>query len=349
MPVTTPTLSSLLPWRTRISLAVMSYFTDFARRSDGTLNRRILQFIDTTTTVPPQTKHGVKVTDITIDSSKNLWFRLFVPTDIPAGSSKLPVLVFFHGGGFTFLSPNAKAYSAVCRRFARKIPAIVVSVNYRLTPEFKFPAAYDDGFETLKFLDMKGGDVLPENADLSRCFLAGDSAGANLAHNVARRYAESESEFSQLKLIGLISIQPFFGGEERTESEKRLIGAPLITLERTDWHWKAFLPEGADRDHEAVNVFGPKSTDISGLKSFPPVLVFVGGFDPLQDWQKRYCEGLKKCGKKAKLIEYPNAFHAFYVFPEVPESSLLCTEIVDFIQIIVGDCLVGVLMESNKK
>jgi acetyl esterase/lipase len=125
-------------------------------------------------------------------------------------------------------------------------------------------------------------------------------------------------------------MQPFFGGEERTESEIKLVGVPLISVERTDWMWKAFLPEGSDRNHSVVNVFGPNAVDISGVK-FPATLLFVGGFDPLQDWQKRYHEGLKKSGKEVHLVEYPNVFHGFYCLPESPEFSLLIGEVKSFV------------------
>lgn len=170
--------------------------------------------------------------------------------------------------------------------------------------------------------------MLPPNADLSRCFLAGDSAGANLAHHVALRASGSPLRF--VKLLGLVSIQPFFGGEERTESEIRLSGSPLVSTARTDWIWKAFLPDGSNRDHEASNVSGPNAVDVSGLE-YPDTVVVVGGFDPLQDWQRRYYEWLKKSGKEATLIEHPNMIHAFYVFPELPEASQLISQIKDFI------------------
>ena len=91
------------------------------------------------------------------------------------------------------------------------------------------------------------------------------------------------------------------------------------------------MPEGSDRDHAAANVFGPKSSDISGVK-FPNSLVFVGGFDPLKDGQKRYCEGLKKSGKEVKMVEYSNAIHGFYAFPELPESGLFLEEVRQFIK-----------------
>ncbi|KAA8522769.1 hypothetical protein F0562_009192 [Nyssa sinensis] len=322
--------SPSLPLKTRITLAILSTVTDTSRRSDGTINRRLLKLLDFKAPPNPNPIKGVKTSDVTVDPSRNLWFRLFVPTQ---ASDDLPVIVFFHGGGFAFLNADNKAYDAVCRRFARKVPAVVVSVNYRLTPEHRFPSQYDDGFDVLKFLDET--KALPENANISRCFLAGDSAGANLAHHVAKR--ASEFKFRQLKVIGVVAIQPFFGGEERTESEKSLCGSQhLVSLERTDWLWKAFLPppeEGKeyDRDHEAINVSGPRAADISGLADFPATVVVVGGFDALQDWQKRYFEWLKRSGKEAYIWEYPSMIHAFYIFPELPESGQLISQVGNFV------------------
>ncbi|KAI3874887.1 hypothetical protein MKW98_019460 [Papaver atlanticum] len=267
------TVSPVLPWMLRLFLSFVTFFYN-----------------------------------ILIDSTRELWFRLFIPTELPSadgGTNKLPVILFFHGGAFTFLSPDLIIYDAVCRRFAHKVPAIVVSVNYRLTPEHRFPS-----------------HGLPSNADLSCCFLAGDSAGGNIAHHVAVRWASKVDEFQQVKVIGL-----------RTESEIRLHGAPVVlSVKHSDRHWKMFLPEGSDRDHEAANVFGPNSkTDISELKEFPSTLVFIGGFDPLQDWQRRYYEDLMSFGKQAYLVEYHNVIHAFYVIPDFPESYILISEVKRFI------------------
>lgn len=273
---------------------------------------------------------GVSTTDVTIDPDRNLWFRLFIPT--VDHQNLLPVIVFFHGGGFAFLSPDIKSYDAVCRRFARKTPAIVVSVNYRLSPEHLYPAQYEDGYDTLQFLDDENNKgILPDNADVSRCFLAGDSAGANLAHHVALR--AGESQFKKLKVMGVIAIQPFFGGEERTKAEIELAGIdPLVSTERTDWLWKAYLGEGEgmDRDHKAINVSGPRAVDIKH-KDFPASLIVVGGFDSLKDWQKRYYEYLKNSGKEVQLLEYPNMIHAFYIFPELSESAQLISQVKEFI------------------
>ncbi|XP_073316698.1 probable carboxylesterase 18 [Primulina huaijiensis] len=322
-----------IPIKTRIALFILNRITDFSCRPDGTVNRRVLHLLDYCgTRVPPNPnpRNGVKTSDVTVDSSRGLWFRLFVPTT-NQHSQNLPVIVFFHGGGFVYLTPDFHGYDAVCRRFAREVSAVVVSVNYRLAPEHRYPAQYEDGFDVLEFLDKEKNRILPPNADLSRCFLAGDSAGGNLAHHVAVRACRSE--FTHLKVIGVVAIQPFFGGEERTKAETELAEVDLlVSVKRTDWMWKAFLPEGGgmDRDHQVINVSGPNAADISKL-DFPATMVVVAGFDSLKDWQKKYYEWLKRSGKEAYLLEYPTMIHAFYIFPELPESKQLVSQARQFI------------------
>ncbi|MBA0859298.1 hypothetical protein Goshw_005495 [Gossypium schwendimanii] len=88
-----------------------------------------------------------------------------------------------------------------------------------------------------------------------------------------------------------------FGGQERTESERRLDGKYFVALRDMDWYWRAFLPEGQDRDHPACNPFGPNGRSLEGIK-FPKSLVVVAGFDLIQDWQLAYVEGPKRLAKR---------------------------------------------------
>ncbi|AES75954.1 probable carboxylesterase 18 [Medicago truncatula] len=325
----------LLPWKVRATISLLTVLTDASCRANGTVNRRLFNFFDLKSSPNATPVNGVSTKDVTVNAENNVWFRLFTPTVAgevtgDGGATKatsLPVVIFFHGGGYTFLSPSSNLYDAVCRRLCREISAVIVSVNYRLTPEHRYPSQYEDGEAVLRFLD-ENVTVLPANADLSKCFLAGDSAGGNLAHDVVVRACKTGLQ--NIRVIGLILIQPFFGGEERTEAEINLVGMPFVSVAKTDWIWKVFLPEGSDRDHGAVNVCGPNAEDLSGL-DYPDTLVFVGGFDPLIDWQKRYYDWLKKCGKKAELIEYPNMVHGFHVFPDFPESTQLIMQVKDFI------------------
>lgn len=322
-----------LPWTVRLLNSAFGFLMNVCCRSDGTMNRTLINLADLKAYPLKKPVKGLRSSDIIVDKTPNLWFRLYAPLDDHQPSiPSLPVIVYFHGGGFVLMSANSKHHDQFCQRLARELPAVIVSVNYRLAPEHRYPSQYDDGFDVLKFIDSDGfKGRLPERANLKRCFVGGDSAGGNLAHHVAVMAAEHE--FDRLDIVGLLGIQPFFGAEERSESETRFADATsLINLDRTDWMWKAFLPEGSNRNHPAANVFGPNSVDISGLKRFPATIVIVGGFDPLQDWQKRYSEWLKKQGKEVKLIEYPIAVHGFYVFPEIKESTLLIEEMRDFME-----------------
>ena len=330
------TLGRDLPWKTKLRLSYISLASYIVLRRNGTVNRRLLSLLEQTTKPNPNPVHGVRTTDFTVDQARGLWCRLFLPV-VPAKPASLPLLVFFHGGGFATLSAATREYDAACRRFCTKLGVAVVSVNYRLSPEHRFPAQYDDGVDVLRFMESNQASDFPGKedplmreflvaVDLSTCFLAGDSAGANIVHNVARRWTAEDNH--HVRLAGLISIQPFFGGETRVDSETRLHNAPIITVERADWLWKAFLPDGATRDHPAASPF-TAAEDLG--ERFPPVMVMVGELDPLQDWQRAYFQSLKKNGKEAEIIEYRGAFHSFYLFPELKSSLALTEDVGSFI------------------
>ncbi|MFS7944870.1 putative carboxylesterase [Helianthus anomalus] len=164
-----------LPWKTRIAIKLTEIGFDLIIKKDGTLNQSLLKFIGIRTS--PSLSIGVKTHDV-----------------------ELPVMVFFHGGGFIVLNPAVKKYDDVCRKFARELPVIVVSVEYSLAPEYRHHSQHDDGFDVLKFLDIEENRSkwLPENASISRCFIGGDSAGGHITHYVAER--ASQFNFQLLKV-----------------------------------------------------------------------------------------------------------------------------------------------------
>ncbi|XP_022159210.1 probable carboxylesterase 18 [Momordica charantia] len=318
-----------LPWKYRVMLRFAPLFFHIAFRSDSTVNRRLLQFVDRKAPASSEPLDGISSSDLTIDTSRSLWIRIYTPTAHGGDSPKLPVVLFFHGGGFALFHADTLACDVAARRYAGELRAVVISVNYRLAPEFRFPSPYDDGFDALKFLDEIDDGVLPAAADLGRCFILGESAGGNLGHHVAVRASEYASK--KVTVAGFVAVQPFFGGEERTKSEIRLCNQPPFTREMADWFWKAFLPVGSDRDHAAANVFGPKGEDISRRK-FPATLILVGGFDLLCDRQRMYEEWLKRSGKKVELVEFSNAIHGFSGLPDLPEYSSMIREMKNFME-----------------
>ncbi|KAF3337796.1 putative carboxylesterase 18 [Carex littledalei] len=326
-------LSPPMPWMARLQIALLIGVTDAARRKDGTVNRRLLSIVEPKTSANPKPVAGVCTSDVTVDQTRNLWIRIFAPSD-PVKDEKLPIVIHFHGGGFTFFSPATGPYDVFGRRICREIRAVVLSVNYRLAPEHKYPAPYDDGIDVLRFLDSGGlssvGILSGLDLAFGNCFLTGDSAGGNIIHHVTRRWAASVDSWEKVRIKGIVVLQPYFGSEERTEAELRLEGAPVVSMARADWGWKAFLPEGADRNHEAAHGFSDAAEKLE--EAFPPAMVVIGGYDPLQDLQKRYYEMLKARGKVARLLEYSDAIHGFYVFPEFVQSGQVIEEIKAFIK-----------------
>ncbi|CAN6226307.1 unnamed protein product [Urochloa humidicola] len=319
-----------LPWTVRVQLAALA----LGHRPDGSIRRLLFSLGDLKSGASPRPDaSGVRSADVTIDASRGLWARVFSPPPPPAAdaAAPLPVVVYFHGGGFVLFSASSRPYDALCRRLSGELRAVVVSVNYRLAPDHRFPAAYDDGVAALRYLD---GNALPADAfavpvDLSSCFLAGDSAGGNIAHHVAQRWAASSSPAARLRVAGAVMIQPFFGGEERTDAEVELDGVSALSVAATDHYWREFLPEGATRDHPAARVSGGA---VEIAEAFPPAMVVVGGFDLLKDWQARYVEALQAKGKTVRVVEYPDAVHGFHAFPELADSGKLVEEMKLFVQ-----------------
>uniref|UniRef100_A0ACD5WPJ3 Uncharacterized protein n=1 Tax=Avena sativa TaxID=4498 RepID=A0ACD5WPJ3_AVESA len=326
-----------LPWTVRFQALALSAACDMSQRRDGTVNRFLFSLVDRQTRASSRPDaRGVRSADVAVDASRGLWARVFSPSEEAeqTGQASLPVVVYFHGGGFALLSAASTPFDAMCRRFCRDLGAVVVSVNYRLAPEHRYPAAYDDGEDVLRYLGATGLPVdISIPVDLSRCFLAGNSAGGNIVHHVAHRWTTSSDKSPSnknpvVRLAGIILLQPFFGGEERTEAELRLEGvAPIVNMRLSDWSLRAFLPEGADRNHPAAHVTGEAGPEPELQDAFPPAMVVVGGLDPLQDWQRRYASMLQRKGKAVQVVEFPDAIHGFYMFPELPDAGKLVNDV----------------------
>ena len=127
-----PILSPDLPWKVRLLLSIHSFAVNNSLYSNGTVNRTFLNLFDLKSSPSKNPINGVKNFDITVDSLRELWFRLYSPTTTTTTATSLPIIIYFHGGGFILMAANSKPFDKFCRRLAREIPSIIVSVNYRL-------------------------------------------------------------------------------------------------------------------------------------------------------------------------------------------------------------------------
>lgn len=296
--------------------------------SDGTVVRS-----DAAVLRPPERfpdVPGVQWKDVVYDGTHGLKLRMYRPaaamSTAGGDAKKLPVLVYFHGGGFclgTFEQPN---FHSCYLRLASELPAVVLSADYRLSPEHRLPAAIDDAASVLFWLRGQavlgtGGDSwLAESADFVRMFIAGESAGANMAHHVAVRFGSEQLALDPLCIAGYVLLTPFFGGTERTATEVDPPAGVLFTLEMSDKLWRLSLPVGASRDHPLVNPFGLDSPSLEPV-GFPPVLVTVAGRDILRDLVLGYAARLKETGKPVELVAFEGEQHAFFALQPWGEAA----------------------------
>ncbi|KAK2969786.1 hypothetical protein RJ640_028066 [Escallonia rubra] len=261
-------------------------------------------------------------------------------------SRKLPVMLQFHGGGFVSGSSDSVANDFFCRRIAKLCDVIVLAVGYRLAPENRYPAAFEDGLKVLHWLakqanlaecskslgntrgaELRKADVhqrhitdafgasmvepwLAAHGDPSRCVLLGVSCGANIADYVARKSVEVGRLLDPVKVVAQVLMYPFFIGSIPTHSEIKLANSYFYDKAMCILAWKLFLPEEEfSLDHPAANPLIPDRGP--PLKRMPPTLSVVAEHDWMRDRAIAYSEELRKVNVDAPVLEYKDAVHEF--------------------------------------
>ncbi|CAN6557381.1 hypothetical protein C1H46_008769 [Malus baccata] len=284
--------------------------------SDGSIVRSPKPSFD----VPVHDDGSVDWKDVVFDPTNQLQLRLYKPaatTHSPSSlSKKLPIFYYIHGGGFCIGSrawPNCQNY---CFQLASQLQCVVVAPDYRLAPEHRLPAAMDDGFAAMKWLqaiaEAEDPDTwLTEVADFGNVFVSGDSAGGNIAHNLAVQLGAGSVELGPVRVRGYVLLAPFFGGTVLARSEAEEPKEAFLNWELIDRFWRLSIPIGEDRDHPLVNPFGPNSQSLEEV-AFDPILVVVGGSDLLKDRAKDYANRLKNWGNKVEYVEFEGQQHGFF-------------------------------------
>jgi acetyl esterase len=188
-----------------------------------------------------------------------------------------PALIYFHGGGFVF--GNLDTHDAVCRALAKESGAVVISVDYRLSPEHKFPAAVEDSHAVTVWVAANAEHL---GVDARRIAVGGDSAGGNLATVVAMRCRDAGGPAlaSQVLLYPVMDFSSFETGSHREWGE-----GYFLTRAAMDWFSGHYLASADLARHpEASPLLAP---DLRGL---PPALVITAEFDPLRDEGEAYAE-----------------------------------------------------------
>ncbi|XP_043717076.1 probable carboxylesterase 9 [Telopea speciosissima] len=271
---------------------------------DGSLRRLAeLPTLEASMDDPYGDTRGILSKDVTLNPEKKTWVRIIRPKpDHLQPGIRLPLVLYFHGGGFHTFSAGTVFCNNLCERAARLVPCIVVSVSYRLAPEHRLPAAYEDADDALMWVKQQALDTINggepwvrELADFSRILLFGWNSGANIAFNA--RLRALDLDLGPLKILGVMMTQPLFGGEERTRSDLKYADDQMLPLTVSDLTWEMALPVGANRDHEYCNPWASPDL-IQKLRKMGKVLVRGYGGDVTIDRQRGLVELLVKNGVK---------------------------------------------------
>lgn len=217
----------------------------------------------------------------------------------PAGKAPLPLLVFFHGGGWVL--GDIESHDGTSRELANKAGCIVVSVDYRLAPEHKFPAAPEDCYAATKWVALNAASF---GGDPTRIAVGGDSAGGNLAAAVAQMAADRGGAPG---LVHQLLIYPVTNYAFDTASYRENGEGYLLTQELMQWFWKQYLPS----DEDGKNAYA-SPLQARELRRVAPAFVITAEFDPLRDEGEAYAARLKEAGVPVEAKRYDGAIHGFF-------------------------------------
>ncbi|KAL2226682.1 2-hydroxyisoflavanone dehydratase-like [Sesamum indicum] len=287
--------------------------------------------------VPPSPEDpttGVASKDTTI--TPNVSARLYLPK-LSNPTQKLPILVYYHGGGFCVDSAFSCQYHRYMNLLSSKSGALVVSVEYRLAPEYLLPAAYEDSWDALKWVcshvldhtHFEKDQWITNHADFNRVFIGGDSAGGNVTHNIAM-HAGSESLPGNVKILGAVLSYPHFWGsnpigDEPTEDMEQHIAYRLSLFVYPS------APGGID--NPSINPLADGAPSLSRL-GCSKIIVKLAEKDDFTSRGLAYAEEVKSSGWKGdvEVVVVEGEGHCFHILdPETEKAKNLIKRLASFI------------------
>ena len=219
----------------------------------------------------------------------------------------LPILLFFHGGGWVI--GDLDTHDDVCRRLAIHSGCLVVSVDYRLAPEHKYPAAVDDSLAALQWVAGHGAEI---GGDPSRIAVGGDSAGGNLAAVVALLARDAGGPKIGYQML----VYPATAHDFDAPSMRENAEGYFLEVRMMHWFFDHYLPSAELSKHPQVSPLHAKS-----LAGLPPAFVITAQYDPLRDEGEAYAQRLKESGVPTELRRYDGLIHGFFTMTVTDASN----------------------------
>lgn len=232
----------------------------------------------------------------------------------PDGDGPHPILVFFHGGGWVI--GDLDTHDATCRVLTNAVKCITISVDYRLAPEHKFPAAPEDCYEATKWAMLNAASF---GGDPNHIAVGGDSAGGNLAAAVALMSGDRGAPSLCYQLL----LYPVTNHSFDTVSCKENGEGYLLTKDSMVWFWDHYLENDEAGESPYASPLQAKY-----VNSPPPGIVITAEFDPLRDEGEAYAKRLQDAGAAIKATRYDGTIHGFFSFFHLDAHKKAMAEIV---------------------
>jgi acetyl esterase len=232
--------------------------------------------------------------------------RIYTPKQLRRKDGLAPALVFFHGGGWVI--GNLETHDVVCRKLAHEGELIVISVDYRLAPEHKFPAAVEDAITSTGWIAANAKEL---GIDAARLVVGGDSAGGNLAAVVALDARNKGGP----KIAGQVLVYPATEFARTHASHREPETSVLLTHSVIGWFANHYM---GDADRTDWRASPARATTLAGL---PPAYVLTAGADPLRDEGDEYAARLKEAGVGVAYKHFPGQFHGFFTMGKLLKQA----------------------------
>lgn len=239
----------------------------------------------------------------------NIHARIYTPKN---SNGALPVIVYYHGGGWVIADLNT--YDASARGLSEQTGAIVVSVHYRQGPEHKFPTAHNDAFAAYQWVVNNAASI---KGDPAKIAVVGESAGGNLACNVSMMARDKKIMMPLYQVL----VYPIANNDMNAESYQKYAAAKPLSKPMMEWFAKNYLPNMAAAADPRISLVK------ANLKGLPPTTIIAAEIDPLQTEGKLLADKLKDAGVEVDYKLYDGVTHEFFgmatVVPQAKEAQAL--------------------------
>ncbi len=277
--------------------------TGFQARMEKTPTNAVMDLLMKTGLPPTPPAVAVNHRTIPVGPSQGLLVRTYTPL---GASGRLPVVVYFHGGGWVIA--DLDTYEAGAVALATQANAVVVSVAYRQAPEHPYPAAHDDAFAAYQWVVQNAASI---GGDPARVALAGESAGGNLAVATAIRARDEGAAMP----AAIVSVYPIADGDVQSASYDRYANALPLNRGGMEWFFDHYTPDWRTREYPYVDLV---EADLSGL---PPTTVINAQIDPLEAEGGDLADALEAAGVDVERRVFSGVTHEFFGMSAVLEQA----------------------------